>query len=199
VDSYSRMVAVLKVLLPLAALGILATLFLLSRGVDMTAKTPFAGQDMADRIRDQQVTAPFFSGTTSQGDEIIVTADLARPGGMGAPAEARNMKARITFADGGLITLDSDAGTVSPATDIASFTGNVRITSSAGYIIETETLNTAISGLSAVTPDIVTGKGPLGEFTAGQMRISRKIEGGPVHMLFIKGVKLIYEPKLRKE
>ena len=100
-DLYSRMVAFFKVLLPLAALAILATLFLLSRGNDPDTAIPFTEKDVADRLRDQQITAPFLSGTAPNGDEIIVTATLARPGGQNTPAEATDVSARITAASFG--------------------------------------------------------------------------------------------------
>ena len=99
-DRYSRMVAVLKVALPLLALAILATLFLVSRGGEVDVTIPFAEADLETRTRDQQVTGPFFSGTTAQGDEIVVKADIARPGGPAAPAEATNVQARMKRADG---------------------------------------------------------------------------------------------------
>jgi len=194
-DLYSRMVALFKVLLPLAALAILSTVFLLSRSVDPTATIPFAEQDMADRMRDQQVTAPFFSGTTSKGDEIMVTASVARPGGPNAPAEATDLDAQITMVDGTRLTLRSDTGSVAVDQDIATFEGHVKITTSTGYVVLTETLHATLSGITANTPGQVDGTGPLGEFTAGNMQIDTKTEGGPVHMLFNNGVKLIYDPK----
>ncbi|MFT7592832.1 MAG: lipopolysaccharide export system protein LptC [Paracoccaceae bacterium] len=194
-DLYSRMVALLKVLLPLAALAILSTVFLLSRSVDPTATIPFAEQDMADRMRDQQVTAPFFSGTTSGGDEIMVTASIARPGGPNAPAEATDLSAQITMVDGMRITLRSDTGTVAVDKDLATFDGHVIITTTTGYVVLTDRLNSALSGITANTPGQIEGTGPLGEFTAGNMQIDTKTEGGPVHMLFKNGVKLIYDPK----
>jgi lipopolysaccharide export system protein LptC len=58
-DRYSRTIAFLKVLLPLTALAILATLFLLSRSEDTVATIPFAEDDVSSRTRDQQVTRPF--------------------------------------------------------------------------------------------------------------------------------------------
>jgi len=194
-DLYSRMVALFKVLLPLAALAILSTVFLLSRSVDPTATIPFAEQEMADRMRDQQVTAPFFSGTTSGGDEIMVTASIARPGGPNSPAEATDLDAQITMVDGVRINLQSDTGTVAVDKDLATFDGHVIITTSTGYVVLTDTLNTALSGITANTPGQIEGTGPLGEFTAGNMQIDTKTEGGPVHMLFKNGVKLIYDPK----
>ncbi len=190
------MVALLKVLLPLAALGILSTLFMLSRSGDPVATIPFAEHEMANRMRDQQVTAPFFSGTTDKGDEIIVTASLARPERAGAPAEATDLNARIIMADGVRITLTSDTGAVAIDKNVATFTGNVTITASTGFVVQTDTLNTALNGISGNTPGTITGTGPIGDFTAGQMLIREQSDGGPLHMVFKKGVKLIYDPKV---
>ena len=80
-DRYSRMVQLLKVILPLAALTLLSAVFLLSRGVDLGSPIPFAEDEIVERTRDQQVTGPFFSGVTPQGEQIQVQAKLARPGG----------------------------------------------------------------------------------------------------------------------
>ncbi|KIC18110.1 MULTISPECIES: LPS export ABC transporter periplasmic protein LptC [unclassified Leisingera] len=194
-DSHSRAVAYLKVLLPLAALVLLSTLFLISRGVNTDAVIPFAQRDIEDRMKGQQVTSPFFSGTTAKGDEIMVTAALARPGGEGAPAVASDLSAEFRLAEGGKITLASDSGAIHPGQDMARFTGHVTITSADGLIVETEELNTALSGLEASSPGPVRATGVIGELTAGNMQIRAKTEGGPVHMVFKNGVKLLYDPQ----
>ncbi len=194
-DLRSRMVALFKVLLPLAALAILSTLFMLSRSIDPTAKIPFAQQDMADRMRDQQVTAPYFSGTTPEGDEINVSASLARPGGKGTPAQATDLSARLKTADGVLITLTSDFGNVAVDSNTATFAGNVEITATNGFLVKTQLLVTALDSVTGNSPGTVTGTSPFGDFTAGQMHISEIIEGGPLHMVFNNGVKLVYDPK----
>lgn len=194
-DSYSRAVAYLKVLLPLAALVLMSTLFLISRGVNTDAVIPFAQKEIEDRMKGQQITAPFFSGTTAQGDEIMISASLARPGGEGTPAVASNLSAEINLAEGGQITFASNSGAIHPGQDMARFTGSVTITSAAGLIVETKELQTALSGLEAATPGPVSAIGPIGQLTAGNMRIGAKTEGGPVHMLFKNGVKLLYDPQ----
>ena len=56
-------------------------------------------------------------------------------------------------------------------------------------------VNTALGGISGHAPGPVTGSGPMGTLTAGGMRFEAKNEGGPVHVLFNNGVKLIYDPK----
>jgi len=196
VDIRSRMVALFKVLLPLTALGILSTLFLLSRSIDPTAKIPFAEQEMADRLRNQQVTGPVYSGITDNGDEITVTASLARPGGSGAPSEAINLDALIVMGNGQRITLTSDTGTLSADGGTATFTGNVEIISATGIVVRTEALNAALNAIEGDTPGTVTATAPFGDLTAGNMQLREKSDGGPLHMIFNNGVKLIYDPKV---
>ncbi|MEO9777860.1 MAG: hypothetical protein ABJH07_04970 [Sedimentitalea sp.] len=194
-DRYSRTVAFLRVLLPLSALAILATLFLLSRSQDQVATIPFTDADLSERTKGQQVTKPFFSGTTTQGEEIIVTADSARPGNKSTPGDADNLNARLKLADGQLITLRSDAGSLNLLGDTATFEGNVRIETPTGLVVLTDVMNTALDAIKGNTPGTVTGTGPMGDFTAGNMEFSAKSGDGDVHMLFKNGVKLIYDPK----
>lgn len=195
-DRYSRMVAYLKVLLPLAALALLSTLFLISRGVDTKAVIPFAQKEIEDRMRGQQVTAPFFSGTTSQGDEIMVTASVARAGSFaGNGATASDLEAVIRLSRGGRMTLVSDQGSINPDEDIARFSGHVVLTSADGLTVRTEALETALSTLMASSPGEVTATGPMGNLTAGQMLITAKSEGAPVQMVFKNRVKLVYDPR----
>lgn len=194
-DRYSRMVAFLKVLLPLAALALLSTLFLISRSMNTEATIPFAAHEIEERMRGQQITAPFFSGTTAQGDEIAVTASIARPGGATSPAVATDLVAVIRMADGGRLTLRSESGEVQIDEDIASFIGNVEITSAAGLVVTTDLLNATISGISADSPGPVQAIGPIGTLNAGTMQMQTKTQGGALHMLFNNGVKLVYDPR----
>ena len=194
-DRYSRMVAFLKVLLPLAALALLSTLFLISRGVNTETTIPFADHEIEERMRGQQITAPFFSGTTSQGDEITVTASIARPGGPTSPAIATDLVAVISMADGGRLSLRSDSGEVQLDSDLARFTGNVEITSAAGLLVTSDLLNATISGLEVESPGPVQAAGPIGILSAGTMQLQTKTQGGPLHMLFNNGVKLVYDPR----
>lgn len=198
-DSYSRLVSYLKVILPLAALALLSTLFLLSRSIDPNGTVPFAQQEMEARLRGQQITGPSFSGTTDKGDEITVSARIAHPAGAGGMADAEELRAHMTLAKGGEIDLESDSGSVDTATDRASFAGNVRILTSTGYTVLTDRLDAGIGALSAETPGTVRATGPVGEFTAGQMQIGAKNPDGPVHMLFTNGVKLVYDPQKVRE
>ncbi|WP_109465404.1 hypothetical protein [Albibacillus kandeliae] len=194
-DSHSRIVGFFKVLLPLAALAILATLFLISRGVNFEATIPFAEDEVADRLRDQQITGPFFSGTTAEGEEIVFSAAVARPGGPDKPAEANEVNAKLTTSRGELITLDSDLASVDMDGKAATFSGNVLFQSSTGIEVRTDQLYTVLDGIQGNSPGTITGTGPFGDITAGQMEFGPNTEDGPLHVLFKDGVKLIYRPK----
>ncbi len=96
-DRYTRLISWLKVLFPLAALGLLSTLFLLSRAIDPGQAIPFAEKEVQDRLRDQQITGPFFTGATSEGDELSFYADvLTRPVGQTGMNHAENLRATGT-------------------------------------------------------------------------------------------------------
>lgn len=198
-DLYSRMVAFFKVLLPLAALAILATLFLISRGIDLDGTIPFAEREIAERLRSQQVTGPYFSGTTPGGDEITITATVARPGGNGAPAEADEVRARLTRAAGGEMTLDARTVSVDPSADLAVFTGDVLIETSTGLQVRTDQLETVLHGISGRTPGEVAATSPFGDLTAGAMGFGAKNGNGPIHVLFKGGVRLVYRPSKNTE
>lgn len=194
-DGYSRFVAFLKVILPLAALALLSTLFLLSRGVEMGSTIPFAGPDLVDRTRDQQLTHPVYTGSTKDGGEITVTASVASPAIGDKPAEARDLRVTITQPDGQTLKMQSNSGTLSEDLDLALFSGAVVLETDAGFKIETEELNASLVGVHAESPVAVQASGPPGTLEAGHMRLFEAPDTKDVHLLFNQGVKLVYDPK----
>jgi len=193
-DRYSRTVAYLKVVLPLASLGLLSTLFLISRGAETDPVIPFAQVDIENRLRGQQVTAPFFTGTTDSGHEITIAAAKALPDGAQGTASATDLEAEIKTTQGNSILLLSDSGSIRPDTNSATLRGNVRILTADGTRVETDTLEAMLSDLEARSPGTITATGPIGDFTAGAMRIFTNSKKGPVHIEFTDGVKLVYDP-----
>ena len=65
-NAWSRWVALLKIVLPLIALALLSSIFLLSRTIDPTATIPFTEVDVEDRVREPRLTEPKFSGDSLQ-------------------------------------------------------------------------------------------------------------------------------------
>ena len=199
-DRYSRLISYLKVLFPLTALAILSTLFLLSRAVDPDAQIPFADKEIQDRLRDQQVTGPFFTGTTVDGDQIMFSAEkLTTPEGQTGSNEAENIKTVLDLAQGDSITMTANRAIFDLARDHAELTGEVLITTTSGYKMSSDLLTTAISTLTLISPGPVSGEAPAGTLSAGSMSLSVPQTGAAAQLVFTNGVKLVYSPKQREE
>ncbi len=194
-DRYSRTVALLKVIFPLIALGILSTLFLISRALDTDTQIPFADKEIQDRLRDQQITGPFFSGSSPDGDRISFSADrLITLGGQVGTNRAETVRAQLESAAGATFVLTADLAELDIADDTALLSGDVSLESSAGYRINTDALTARVSALDITAPDGVQAIGPPGRLTAGKMRVFRPKDAEATQMLFSDGVKLIYIP-----
>ncbi|MEP4196346.1 MAG: LPS export ABC transporter periplasmic protein LptC [Aliishimia sp.] len=193
-DPYSRLVAFLKVILPLIGLGILSTMFLVSSRIEPGGTIPFAEGEVTDRIRGQQVTGPLFSGVTADGDRIAFKADQLKTS-EAKESLAGNLSARIDFSQGGSLVLVADTGEFRLDDDEATLSGNVLVESSTGYRMRSDTLETRLEKVEIVSPGEVRATGPAGNLTAGTMRIGA-IEGEKsMQLLFSQGVKLIYDPQ----
>ncbi|SMX46807.1 LPS export ABC transporter periplasmic protein LptC [Actibacterium lipolyticum] len=195
-NTYSRFIALAKIVLPLAALALLSTLFLFSRDVDPTRSIPYSNVDVEQLVREQRVNAPHYSGVTSDGTAISVSAESAIPE-LGNPerASATAMTARLDFANGGHTDIQSASGQIDTGAGNAVLDGGVIIDTSDGYHITTNKLTTALDQTSVVTDSTINATGPLGTLTAGQMELNQTNgENGGYLLVFKQGVKLVYDP-----
>ncbi|WP_425074367.1 LPS export ABC transporter periplasmic protein LptC [Sagittula sp. S175] len=190
---YSRVIAWLKILLPLAALGLLSMLFLLSDSRDDLDSMPFADALQQGETATPGVSSPYYSGTTSSGDVLTMTARRARPLD-GGDVEADALRARLLLKDGAAIDLDAVQATMRDGERRIYLDGGVNINNSQGYTLVTEAMVSALDRVEAVSDGAVTGDGPLGHLEAGKMEIRPEGDEGDVQMLFTQGVKMIYQP-----
>lgn len=195
---HSTAVAWLKVALPLIALGILSTLFLVSRTVDPEAAIPDSPVDIAERVREPRLTTPTWSGMTEDGTAMTVVASEARPDGSGMiGASAQSLHATLDLPEGGRVELVADSGQLQPDGSQMTVAGNVVVTTSAGYRITTEALSARMDRTDLSSDTAVTATGPIGTLTGGRMRLTEADERpGSYVLVFNGGVRLIYDPKV---
>jgi len=193
VDGRSHLVSLLKAVLPLSALALLSTLFLLSRGTETDGVIPFANRDLDDRLKDQQVTNPFFSGITDSGHEIIVSAIGIRQTS-DEDTQADAFLGRLRNADGQEIRIRANTGQLDLSAEQLVFSGDVMIEDATGLVLHTALLRAALNDINGDSPGPVTGSGPIGTFTAGSMTITSP-DGVALRLLFKNGVNLLYLPK----
>ncbi|AXC49158.1 hypothetical protein DRW48_05200 [Paracoccus suum] len=193
----SCIVAWLRVLLPLAALAILSTLFLLSRRPDPERAIPYASVDAEARARDPQITAPTYAGVTPDGARISLIADSATPArdgdGIGG---AKGLRLDWHAQDGLEAWLTAPQARMEGG-DI-TLTGGVMVRTSTGWRLDAPQVTTSTNRALIGAEGGVAAQAPFGEVTASTMQITRQpaAEGAPeAHVLdFTGGVRLVYLP-----
>lgn len=195
-NAYSRFVFWLKVLLPLAALAILSTLFLVAETLDPEKAIPYADVDVDKLIREQGITNPAFGGVTESGARISVSAASVRPDETSQKRYfGEELVALVELPKGTRIDIVSPNGVIDSETREAVLGGGARLVTSQGYTVETDQLTAHYDTVMAETAGTVFATGPVGQITAGRMTLEREPESGGYHIVFKAGVRLIYKPQ----
>ncbi len=193
---HSRVVGVLKVALPLAALGILSTLFLLSGKINPEDAIPYAEVDVADRLRTPRMTDAGFAGVTADGASLMLTAADAKPADATGGAGARLVLGTLETSDGAKTELAAAAIDVDSAAHMIELSAGVELRSSAGLVISTNGLGIATDKTFAQTRGQVTAIGALGQLTADEMQLTAQDGVTNSYQLVFKGnVRLLYQPE----
>jgi len=193
-DRHSRLVAWLKIALPMLALAILSTLFLVSHRIDPAQTIPYAEVDVEGLAREQRVGSPSYAGMTADGATVSFMADSARPALDGGRMTAVKPRARIDLPTGRSITVAAAEGYLDRKDNQAGLSGGTVVTTSDGYRVKTDSATAWLDRTRLETAGAVQGRGPMGELTAGRMVLSQD-DGGSYLLRFEGGVKLIYRPQ----
>lgn len=196
-QAYTRIIRGLKVTLPLVALVLLSTMFLLSKKIDPTAAIALSDRAFREKIDNSQLSNPKYDGTTNDGNSMNVTAQSARPDPeVEGKTYGKIVDAVINLDNGEVMTVTSDTGVVDEAADLAVLSGNVHIITTDGYDFKTSQLTSLISKVEGESAGPVEGFGPPGTLNAGKMFVRTEDATGNVHLLFTKGVHVVYtKPK----
>lgn len=191
---YSRLIAWLKILLPLGALALLSTIFLYSRGPDPIATIPVLTGG-ADPTLTEQIGSPFYAGTTENGQGLTLAARQARfsnPDNSGLIAN--DLRAVIDIRDGNRIVIDATVGQMDEG-DRLRLREGVVLDSSSGYTVRTEGLDAEIDRVAIESTSDVEAIGPGLTLSAGKLRVEENAATQDIQLLFTDGVKLIYIPQ----
>ncbi|MEE4118890.1 MAG: hypothetical protein V2I65_07740 [Paracoccaceae bacterium] len=195
-NRYSRFVAWVKVALPLAALALLSTLFLFPGGSGRDATEALGADELRALMQKRLLRAPTYTSVTDDGGALTVTAETATPRAADPDLfDVTDLAVALDAADGGRATLVAAGGLVDRRAQEGTFTGDVRVVTSEGWVLRTERLEAALDGSRAVSPLPVRIAGPGLTLEAGTMHATTP-EGGPPagHVTFAGGVRLVYDP-----
>jgi lipopolysaccharide export system protein LptC len=195
IDTHTRVVGWLKVALPLVALAILSTLFLVAERIDPDAALPYAEVDVETLAREPRMTAPSYAGTTADGAALTLTADEARPAAADAPAQASGLRMDLATPDGGHADLRAATATLDTAAGEIRLSGGVTITTSTGYRMETPAVTGRLDRTGLASDGPVTATGPAGELRADAMTLGQDNRTPGAYVLVFNGaVRLVYRP-----
>ena len=194
---HSRLVSWLKILLPLLALAILSTLFMVSRSINPDAAIPYAEVDVEELAREPRLTAAEYSGVTSDGAAVTITATSARPdqtdsGGV----TAEGLQATMNMPGGLTTDLAAENGVIDTTADTLTLEGAVQLNTSTGYALRTGRVISALGRTEVIADGPVTTDAPYGTLQSGGL-VLRPAEGDAAGyvLVFNDGVKLVYQPE----
>ena len=179
--------------LPLGAIILLSTLFLIARNVGDTSQIPYA--DIEEIARQPRLSAPKMVGMSETGGTYTIEADVARQdpdmdNGLIAEAIVVNM----TTIDGIQTTVSAGIGKLDSNAKVVTLDNLARVTTSDGYLMETRGLVTSLTDGSLETTDPLEVRAPYGSLTAGRLTITPDSDE-PQLIVFNNGVRLIYQPQ----
>lgn len=190
---YSRVVGGLRVVLPIAALAILSTLFLLSDPPDPDRALPYAEVDVAQLARELRLTQPHLAGVLPDGREITLSAEAAAPDFSVTDVILTDaIEGRIALTDTDFVHLDAGSARIDVANRVAELTGNVELETTQGYRAVSDAMRLHLAELDLSAPGAIRIEGPGLTLEAGAMHLAGP-EGEAV-LSFTGGVRLLYEP-----
>jgi lipopolysaccharide export system protein LptC len=188
-----------RILLPLAALGALSSMFLISRD-DFPAGIRFSAADFASLGEGLRLANPRFTGATERGEPFTVSAEWALPDAPDPREIALHaVRAEIVTADGRTVTLTAAEGILRPRDQRVALAGGVTVTTSDGYRAGTEAAEADVRARTLVAPGPVVAEGPLGRIEAGRMTVARPAaddgdRAGDDLIVFENRVRVVYLP-----
>ena len=200
VDGNSRFVTGAKVILPLAALGLLSTIFLFSGEVDTTQSIPYVELKVDDLIQDQRISEPHYASVTEAGTVIVLTASYSKPD----PADpdrflSEDIETTFTRDTGSTTVLRAPDALIDNKANSARISGGVEILGDATFRLDTDAITTDLETSELLTDGLISGEASFGTLEAGQLHILPETDIAGPQWVFQGGVNLVYQKSTTKD
>lgn len=193
-NRYSTIVAWVKIILPLVAIGVLSTLFLFAGRPDPQDALVVADIDVVGLADEQRLGQPRISGLLEDGRALRLTAERAAPLADSTDLfTAQDVSARLTLEPGLEAIITSADALMDMAAEVAELTGGVTIRRTDGVRMQTAEMMLGLSQLMAETGAVEISAPGL-TLDAGAMVI-----GADALIHFNGGVRVLYDPSSVQE
>ncbi len=191
------MVAILKVALPLAALALLSSVFLLASPVDPEDAIRTAEIDVEERARDPRLTSARFAGVTQDGSALRIETRTARSDPQAVLRfQVTGLELHLDPPDSDPVLARADSGVIDRGAGWFWMSGPVSLQAGAGYRLESTHVEGALDRTLIIMDQPVSGTAPAGRIEAGNLRLERTPSPDSRNRLvFGGGVRLIYQPQ----
>ncbi len=201
-DRYSRVIAWLKILLPLTALAILSTLFLVARVVEPAQELLYSDVDVAELLDQQMIGTPRYLGVTGNGVAVRLSAETVSPdldGQDSSNAErfrGHKVRAEIDTPDGDRIYVYADRLNLDVSEKLATLIGNARMESSDDIVLKSEEMQLVLDEARIFSDRRIEVSAPAGHIVANSFQMKQKEDAGSDFVLVFKGdVTMHFDPK----
>lgn len=200
---YTRMVRALKLGLPIAALSLLAAVFLVSREDEIEGGLIFSNADLEAMGTGLRVTNPNFSGSSTRGDiydfvaASVVPQDLAM-----TVAAIADLSGTIRFAGGSMLDLIAAEADFDMENQTMVLSDGIELQTSNGYTASAGRVDVDLTQATLVGTGGVTASGPMGDIEAERLEmnpITRLGLESDAVVTFIGGVRLRYIPNATEQ
>lgn len=188
----TRVVRLLRVVLPLAALALLSVLFLLGRKSETVEPAiPYAQGSAEDLGRSPGIGSPEYTTVTPEGASVTLRAARAALGNGGADGgTASALVLDWRARDGLMIELTSPFAQTQDTT--IRLEGGVRMALSSGWVMRGPSFEADTAADTLRADETVHVTAPFGELEAGTMLIHPSETGQVLELN--EGVRLLYRP-----
>lgn len=192
--AYSRLVGILKIVLPLVALVLLSLVFLLARTVDLSQAVRYATVDVEDLARDPRLSGARFAGVTADGAALTIESETARSDPDGAlRLSISGLDLTIEDETGVIVSAQAESGVIDRTRGVFEMSGDLRLRTGQGYDLNAPRILGALDRTRVIADSGVSGQAPAGQIQAGRLEILQRPDGaGGYVLVFRDGVRLNY-------
>jgi len=191
---------ILRLVLPLSALALLSTVFLLSTGVDPQRAVEMSDINVEELTREPRIGEARFAGVTIDATAITIVAHSVRSAGdlrEDGPVllYLDTPRGELEFPTGRIATFRGAEGRIDQSQDEIMLQGAVVLETSDGYIMTMPTLISAIQTTHVQGMGGIAGQAPAGDISADTVELTLSDDETEGYLLAFKGnVRLIYFP-----
>ncbi len=192
---YTRWVGLLKITLPLVAIGILSTVFLVQQEDQFEGGLVFTKIDRATLGDGLTISNPRYSGITTGGDAFTLAAVRATPDQSKATKlELTDIKAEFSYANGLNVLANAAHGLALISDQVLHLDGGLTGESTNGFMFNGTGGVFDLRSGAFESAGAVTIVGPDQRLEAGKMRVTPAQNDENQILFFEKGVKITYIP-----